>query len=308
MISVTERKGIFINEEYQKTFDEQGFVIVPFISAQTIENLSTIYKDCYPNGVEGFFSTTFANNVAHREKVNRSIKEECLGRLNELFVDYKIFFSSFIVKAPGKKSELIMHQDMTLVDESQFAGINVWSPMIDLNNTNGAIEVLPKSHRFFKTYRGSSIPDIYDNVVEEVRSILIPQYLKAGEAIIFDQSIIHYSPPNLSEVERPVINTFVTHTDAKIKICYWDKESYGNNVEIFEQEDDFLEKFENFGHNIFAKPSIGKSLGKFPYSFPKLDVSQIENELGITIQSKQHIDIVDTGRRKRWFKSLFSSK
>ena len=131
---------------------------------------------------------------------------------------------------------------------------------------------------------------------------------KAGEAIIFDQSIIHYSPPNLSEVERPVINTFVTHTDAKIKICYWDKESYGNNVEIFEQEDDFLEKFENFGHNIFAKPSIGKSLGKFPYSFPKLDVSQIENELGITIQSKQHIDIVDTGRRKRWFKSLFSSK
>lgn len=307
MISVAKRKGIFRNEEYQRRFDEEGFVIVPFMNEDIINNLTSIYKHCYPDGVDGFFSTTFANNLAHREKVNHSIKEECLDRLNELFVDYKVFFSSFIVKAPGKKSELIMHQDMTLVDESQYAGINVWSPMIDLSDTNGAIEVLPKSHRFFKTYRGSSIPDIYDNVVDEVKSILIPQYLKAGEAIIFDQSIIHYSPPNLSEVERPVINTFVAHMDAQIKICYWDKETYGDTIEIFEQDDDFLEKFENFGHNIFAKPSIGKSLGKFPYNFPKLDVPQLERELDITIQATPNKDIVDTKRKKHWFKSLFSS-
>ena len=305
MISVKERKGIFKNKNYQEQFDEQGFVTVPFIDKNTVKNLNTIYKTLYPNGVEGFFSTTFANNVSHREKVNNSIREECLDRFNSLFVDYKIFFSSFIVKAPGEKSELIMHQDMTLVDENQYAGINIWCPLIDLNSNNGAIEVLPKSHRFFKTYRGSSIPDIYDNVVKEVKSILIPQYLKAGEAIIFDQSIIHYSPPNLSATERPVINTFVAHKDAKIKICYWDKETYGNTIEVFEQDDDFLEKFENFGHNIFAKPSIGKSLGKVPYDFPKLDVPFIERELGISIKKTRNT--INSKRKKKWFQSLFSS-
>ena len=87
-----------------------------------------------------------------------------------------------------------MHQDMTLVDEDYFSGINIWCPMVDLNETNGAIEILPKSHRFYKTYRGSSIPDIYDNVKDEVRGLMEPCYLKAGEAIIFDQSIIHNSP------------------------------------------------------------------------------------------------------------------
>lgn len=308
MISVQERKGIFRNENLQKKFNEQGFVIVPFINDTTINNLNDIYKKCYPKGVDGFFSTTFANNISHREKVNRSIKEECLDRLNQLFIDYKVLFSSFIVKAPGKKSELIMHQDMTLVDENLFAGINVWCPMIDLDNINGAIEILPKSHRFFKTYRGSSIPDIYDNVVEEVKSLLVPQYLKAGEALIFDQSIIHYSPPNLSQIERPVINTFVAHAEAKIKICYWDKETYGNAIEIFEQEDDFLEKFENFGQNIFAKPTIGKSLGKVPYNFPKLDVPMLERTLGISVQTKENNETVDHKRKKHWFKSLFSSK
>lgn len=306
MIGFDQKKGIFRDPELQREFHENGFVIVPFISPEQIKRLFEVYKSCYPEGVEGFFTTTFANNVEHRENVNRSIREICLEQIENLFENYKILFSSFIVKAPGENSRLILHQDMTLVDEKMYSGINIWCPMVNLTETNGAIEVLPKSHRFYETYRGSSIPDIYDNVKDEVTSLMQPCYLKAGEAIIFDQSIIHNSPPNLSDTERPTINTFVAHQDAKIKICYWDKENFGNNVEIFEQEDDFLEKFENFGHNIFSRPSIGKSLGLFPYDFPKLTVAQIEKELGVTI---------DTGRveetlqeKQSWIKRIFSTK
>jgi len=306
------KKGIFRNPKLQQEFHENGFVIVPFISSEQIQSLFEVYQSCYPDGVEGFFTTTFANNVEHRENVNRSIREICLEQIEELFENYKILFSSFIVKAPGENSRLIMHQDMTLVDEKIYSGINIWCPMVDLTETNGAIEVLPKSHRFYETYRGSSIPDIYDDVKDEVASLMQPCYLKAGEAIIFDQSIIHNSPPNLSDKERPTINTFVAHQDAKIKICYWDKESYGENIEIFEQEDDFLEKFENFGHNIFSRPSIGKSLGLFPYDFPKLTVEKIERELGVQIKKKEkNNSALESPRmqpKQSWIKRLFSTK
>ena len=280
MIDLSHKIGIFKDKELEKEFQENGYIIVPFIGENQIQDLLEIYKECYPEGVKGFFTTTFANNTAHREKVNQSVKNICLDRIVDLFENYKILFSSFIVKAPGPDSELIMHQDMTLVDESVYTGINIWCPLIDLTDQNGAIEILPKSHRLFKTYRGSSLPDIYDNVKDEVKTLMQACYLKAGEAIIFDQSIIHYSPPNLSSSERPVINTFVAHQDAKIKICYWDKEQYGNTIEIFEQDDDFLEKFENFGHNIFAKPSIGKSLGFFQYDFPKVTTTMLERAYG----------------------------
>lgn len=306
MITFENKRGIFSNSELQKQFDEEGYVIVPFIKEAQIERLFEVYHHCYPEGVKGFFTTTFANNVEHRELVNQSIKNICIEQIEQLFENYKILFSSFIVKAPGEDSRLIMHQDMTLVDEDYFSGINIWCPMIDLNETNGAIEILPKSHRFYKTYRGSSIPDIYDNVKDEVRSLMQPCYLKAGEAIIFDQSIIHNSPPNLSDSERPTINTFVAHQDARIKICYWDKENYGQNVEVFEQEDDFLEKFENFGHNIFSRPTIGKSLGLFPYDFPKLTVDQIERELNFTIVKKPNHQQKEM--KKGWLKRLFSTK
>ncbi len=312
MIGYDQKKGIFSDPKLQEEFHENGFVIVPFVSSQQIEQLFEVYKSCYPDGVEGFFTTTFANNVDHREKVNQSIREICIKQIENLFVNYKILFSSFIVKAPGENSRLIMHQDMTLVDEKIYSGTNIWCPMVDLTETNGAIEVLPKSHRFYETYRGSSIPDIYDNVKDEVASLMQPCYLKAGEAIIFDQSIIHNSPPNLSDKERPTINTFVAHEDARIKICYWDKENFGENIEIFEQEDDFLEKFENFGHNIFSRPSIGKSLGFFPYDFPKLTVEQIERELGVQIKKKEKknsaLESPPKQPKQSWIKRLFSTK
>jgi ectoine hydroxylase-related dioxygenase (phytanoyl-CoA dioxygenase family) len=305
MINFDKKKGIFSDEKLQTEFHENGFVIVPFISAEQIEQLFGVYKSCYPEGVKGFFTTTFANNVEHRENVNQSIKNICIEQIDQLFENYKILFSSFIVKAPGEDSRLIMHQDMTLVDEDEYSGINIWCPMVDLNETNGAIEVLPKSHRFYKTYRGSSIPDIYDDLKDEVLSLMQPCYLKAGEAIIFDQSIIHNSPPNLSDSERPTINTFVAHSDAKIKICYWDKDTFGANIEIFEQEDDFLEKFENFGHNIFSRPTIGKSLGLFPYDFPKLTVEQIERELNVSIPRKA---VQSNQENQSWIKRLFSPR
>jgi ectoine hydroxylase-related dioxygenase (phytanoyl-CoA dioxygenase family) len=302
MLDFSSKESIFKDPKQTKFFNENGYVIVPFLSERQIQELLALYQKFYPDGVEGFFTTTFANNVEHREQVNSSIRSICLERTNELLENYQTFFSSFIVKAPGPKSELIMHQDMTLLDERMYTGTNIWCPLVDLTDQNGAIEVLPKSHRFFKTFRGSSIPDIYDNVVPEVKEIMMSCKLKAGEAIIFDQSIIHYSPPNLSDRERPVINTFVAHKDAQIKICYWDKESGKNEIEIFEQENDFLEKFENFGHNIFSRPSIGKSLGFFQYDFPKLTVEMLEAEYDAVFERKKMPE------KKSWLKRMLTKQ
>lgn len=300
MIDHSHKKGIFKDPGMQSEFNENGFVQVPFLNHSQISELHELYREIYPEGVKGFFTTTFSNDVSHREKVNRSIQEICSQRIEEIFENYKILFSSFIVKAPGADSELKMHQDMTLVDESLYAGINIWCPLVDLTESNGAIEVLPGSHRLFNTYRGSSLPDIYDDVVDEVKQLMQPCKLPAGTAIIFDQSIIHYSPPNLSDAERPVINTFVAHKEAQIKICYYDKEKHPGKIEIFEQEDDFLEQFENFGHNIFNRPEIGKSLGLFDYDFPKLSPDDLAATYGYKIPGKQV-------KPKSWLQKLFSN-
>ena len=176
----------------------------------------------------------------------------------------------FIVKTPVPESAMCVHQDMTLVDESKFTGINIWVPLIDLTDENGTLEVLPKSHRLFPTYRGASIPGIYYDCNEEVKKYLIKLYPKAGEAVFFDQSIIHFSEANRSDKIRIVTNTYFTHKEATFCTCYWHKD-YGSKVEVFEQDETFMTDFEQFGENIHDRPKIGKSLGLKEYDFPKLN-------------------------------------
>lgn len=287
LIDHSHKVSIFKDEANTRHFNELGFVVVPFLTDSQIDELKALYKKCYPKGVEGFFTTTFENNTEHRSLVNSSIQEICASRIEELFEEYKILFSSYIVKAPGENSELILHQDMTLVDESKFAGMNIWCPLVDLNDKNGAIQVLPKSHRLYNTYRGSSIPDIYDGKVDEVKSLMTSLELKAGEAVIFDQSIIHYSPPNLSDEERPVINTFVAHKQAELRVCYWDKEQEPPRIEIFKEDDDLLINYEQFGSNIFERPTLGESIGLFEYDFPKITYQDLVDHYKFVPQKKE---------------------
>lgn len=301
MFQFTETAQVFQSQEDHESFLKNGYVIKQLLDQPEVTHLQMIYERLHPDGVKGFYSTTFHPDPDHRQEVNDSILETAMPRIEAIFKDFKIYFASFIVKEPGPQSKLIMHQDMTLVDESKYNGINIWCPLVNLTTVNGAIEVLPRSHRLHPTYRGSSLPDLYDGMVPEVKSFLQALHLKAGEAVIFDQSIIHNSPPNLSSNPRPVINIFVTHKDAKIQIAYHNKEVEPDKVELFEQEDDFLMNFQQFGKDIFSRPKIGKSLGFVDYDFPGLTIEKLEAEYGPLPQKEEQ-----ASKKKGFFARLFN--
>jgi ectoine hydroxylase-related dioxygenase (phytanoyl-CoA dioxygenase family) len=151
--------------------------------------------------------------------------------------------------------------------------------LVDLTPKNGAIQVLPGSHRLYPTYRGSTIKGIYEEVSEQIKPYLQTLYLKAGEAVFFDQSIIHYSDANLSDDVRIVTNTYFTHKDATFRIAYW-KEEFGKKVELFEENDSFMTDFEQFGHNIHNRPEVGTSLGLIDYDFPQISEQQLNRLYG----------------------------
>ena len=271
---------VFRTREHHDTFQEQGYVVVDLLNSDELERIRRIYQGYHPEPEPGFFTTTFNQDVGHRTAVHNDILSVVSRRIDELFAAYKVNFCSFITKAPGPKSELILHQDMSLVDESKYNGINIWCPLVDLTEENGAIQVLPRSHRLFPTYRGASLPDIYDGIEDEVKSLMTSLFLKAGQAVIFDQSIMHYSPPNMSEQVRPVINCFVTHQEADIIISWTHPDQMPGEVERFRQGPDFMMNFKNFGHDIFKRPDIGESLGRVPYDFPQVTVAMLEAEYG----------------------------
>lgn len=292
---------VFRDQALQDAFEKDGFVVVPFYTEDEVKELTGLYYRLHPVDEKGFFPSTFSKDKNYRTTADVEVRRICARGIEQYLEDIKVICGSFIVKSPGAESAMCVHQDMTLVDESKYSGINIWVPLTDLTPVNGALQALRGSHRIYPTYRGSSISGIYESITEEIKPHLETLYLKAGEAIIFDQSIIHYSEANMSDKVRIVTNTFFTHKDATFNIAYWHKDFGPDKIELFEENDTFMTDFDQFGHNITDRPQIGKSLGLVDYNFPRLtvdDLNRIYGKPGELVPVKKPL-------LKRVFESLF---
>jgi len=279
MFSFPKMLKVFRDDAHQEQFERDGYLPLPFYNAEEIRELNDLYHRLHPKDEIGFFPSTFSKDKNYRQIADSEIRRICERPIAQYCRDIKVMCGCFIVKSPGPDSGMCVHQDMSLVDESRFTGINIWVPLVDLTIRNGALFIIPGSHRFFPTYRGSSIQEFFSPVMDEMIDYLQPVIIQAGTAVFFDQSIIHFSPPNYSEELRIVTNTYFTHKDSEFRTYYYDKENHKGCVEAFAQDEHFMTDFEQFGSNIHDRPKIGKSLGLVKYDFPKVDKRYLETHL-----------------------------
>ena len=282
---------VFKDDEIQARFEKDGYVILPFYTEAEMEELRVLYHKLHPENELGFFPSTFSHDKEYRKIADTEIRRLCERSMKEYLQDFKTVLGAFIVKNPGPESGMCVHQDMSLVDESKYTGINIWVPLIDLTIKNGALFVLPGSHRIFPTYRGSTIPEFFQGAMDHMLDYLIPVEIKAGEAVFFDQSIVHFSPPNYSDDIRIVTNTYFTHRDAEFRTYFFDKEHPGM-VEEFRQSDTFMTDFDQFGDNIHDRPKVGESLGFTEYDFPLVDVDFLESRFKKTSSRQLIMDVI----------------
>lgn len=266
---------VFKDPELQESFEKNGYVIVDFYNAEEIKQAEDLYYSIHPKE-QGFYPGTYSFDKNFRDTMDKGIKAINKRQIENYFQDLRVVCGSFIVKTPGPESGMSIHQDMSLIDESKYTGINIWVPLVDLSVKNGTLFLIPGSHRIFPTYRGSSIREFFSDVMDDMYDYLQPVFVKAGQAVIFDQSIIHYSPPNYSDSIRIVTNNYICHKDTEFRTYYWDNTTEEKFVEGFIQDDNFMLDYEQFGANIRQRPAIGKSIGLIPYNFPRIDKAFLE--------------------------------
>ncbi|MFM7005940.1 MAG: phytanoyl-CoA dioxygenase family protein [Flavobacteriales bacterium] len=299
---------VFKSKDIQDSFEKNGFVVLPFYTQEEIKALTELYHDLHPQDENGFFPSTFSKDKNYRSVADAQIRKIGQRSIEHYCQDIKVVCGAFIVKNKGEDSGMCVHQDMSLVDESIYTGINIWVPLVDLTIENGALFVLRGSHRMVPTYRGSSISECFAPVMDEIIDFLEPVLVKAGEAVIFDQSIIHFSPPNYSEQIRIVTNTYFTQQAAQFRTYYWQPE-YAKQVEVFAQDDTFMTNFEQFGANIQDRPQVGESLGLLPYDFPTIDLDFLEANFPRTNARQLIQNAVPRPQSKpNWFSMLFNRK
>ncbi len=259
------RPAIFKNEQLNREFELNGFVVVSLLNQEEISALNTAYQANLFNNPEGFYSTSFSENESIKLKLNNGINDIVKPKANEIFEPFKALGSCYLSKAPGAVGQMPIHQDWTVVDESLFDSITIWIPLQDVNEHNGAMQIIPGSHRFSNALRSPFFDNPLSDIESELRKDLQLVALKAGEAIIFSQALIHASPANQSTQARLAVTFGLIPEQADLYFYYKNPET--QQAEKYNVPTSF---FEQYNTQIGEKPNVGELIETFNYIVPKI--------------------------------------
>ncbi len=260
---------ILVDEQLDKKLLEDGYVVIPFLSSDEVSALVNFYYEHHAKEQDGIYATAHVPDISFRMKMNEEIKKVFAGAIQQTFSNCNSLGGSFIAKGRGSKGTLQPHQDWNIVDEEKFRSFNIWAPLVDLNDNNGVIKILPKSHAWLKSYRSANISSAYEKTNDLLWQKMISLYMKKGEALIYDHRLLHASGENSSnEIRLAAVYGIIPQ---KAEMLYYHKADE-NTVEVFESNPEFF----LYG-NIFEGPKGLKSREKINYKFPQVDSAQLNN-------------------------------
>jgi hypothetical protein len=120
--------------------------------------------------------------------------------------------------------------------------LNIWIPLQDVDEKNGAMWIVKGSHKIDRKIRGAGIlfPDYY-SILNELKPYMTSFSMKAGEALLFYHCTIHGSPANQSHNPRIVVQVSLIPSQAPLQI-YFQKQPLAP-LEIHSPDDDFVFKY-----------------------------------------------------------------
>lgn len=272
---------LFTSETQRKEFEEKGYVILPFLDQTGVKALKNLFHSLEESKNDGFFTSMNLEKVPDRFRVDAGIKEVMEAKAKSLLPGYRSLMGNFTIKKPGHSSELRIHLDWSVVDERKHQSIGIWLPLSDVNEKNGALGVMEGSHRIGHSFRGSMVNFVafedeissrpfLETIKKEYSATLL--CVPAGHAVVYDLSLAHFSPPNLSEEIRLATNLMMIPEDAQ-PVHYFRE---GADIRTLEVDTDFF-----LSRNMVEPPN----LDKYPNFLEKSSPSRrIEEQYGTSVE------------------------
>ena len=223
----TERRRTFLDHDRQVAFERDGYVVVDLLEHDRVRALRAAYDQldhqhqAVSPWVEGFETSLYDDRRTYRSTVLADVEHVVGGPLDTVLDRHRIMFANYVVKLPHS-AEVPPHADWTFLDEGRYSSATVWCPLVDtsIELRNGPLGVAVGSHERIDFLRVANIPS-YDRCVEAVSDLprSFPD-LRAGQAIVMDNRVVHFSPPNETEQTRVAVGCVVGPAEAPLH-HYW---------------------------------------------------------------------------------------
>ena len=283
---------ILRNAELNRRLFDDGFVTMPFLTGDEIDALTKLFYQFHTDEeVEGLYVSAVKKDAKSVQAISDSIRDLFRRAITEHIENGVTLGGTFITKPAHQTEALEPHQDWSIVDESRFRSFTIWVPLVDVNDDNGAMYVLPGSHDSMRGYRHLTIPSIFGQIYEHVWPQMKPIHLKAGEAIIFDHALGHASKPNRTNQIRIAATHSLISPNFEMRF-YWNN---NGTVEEFEGESHYYNT-----EQAKVGPGNLKKLRDLDFKIHQLDREEFNTLVGAEIEPELAFQ-----EKRSWFQKIF---
>nr|WP_315164664.1 phytanoyl-CoA dioxygenase family protein [uncultured Flavobacterium sp.] len=260
-------RPIFKNKTHNKTYLENGFIIEKLLSDEIVQTTLNQLLDLKPDdnyapqrtGVSNYHCTFLDTNEEYKRATNKLFKKLFNPIIEEIFNNYHVWNANFYVKPPGA-GKFEIHQNWTHVKEEKTTSFTIWCPLVDTTTDNGTIMLVKGSHKILPDIATMDVPYYFKDFEE----VLVSDYLepipcKAGECVIFEDGVIHFSDINKSNAPRYALQILIGPKESNPVYYYHDSQKPELGFEVFEINDDFFMK--NSYLTFKNRPDFQKSIG-----------------------------------------------
>jgi ectoine hydroxylase-related dioxygenase (phytanoyl-CoA dioxygenase family) len=251
----------FLDAAKQQEYLKNGYCVIKDVVKQSeidsfMETFTAISK------LEGFeLNENLLNsgrlfNPEIRKLTQDVIRKNALTILPRMFDMNKTATNTggaYQVKPPHVNSDLLIHQDSTVIDEETDYCLFVWVPFCDVSMDNGVISFVKGSHLWGNTQRSLGVPWQFKNNIPTLYKYTTPITAKKGDVIIFDPACIHASAPNLSKEIRHAITITVLRKNYQLVYFYRNPNISPELIEKYYVEEAFY-----YDYDFISKPDETK--------------------------------------------------
>lgn len=215
---------------------EIGFVIIELLNNAEISYLNSLCNKYLHITNQEFISSSHFLSIEESKRINEELHAIVKPKVDLLFPKLQLLGGTLATKIKGN-DVLKAHNDWSIVDESIYNSYNLWIALVDTNKTNGTLGLIPGSHLWDTRLRGLGIPGEYESFTKQFLSIGYEPELKAGQAILYNHKLIHYSRPNTTDQPRNVAIIGMKDKEAALQVSF---SLDGKSIDTYEAtEEDF---------------------------------------------------------------------
>jgi hypothetical protein len=222
-----------VDEAAEGRFGVDGYTVVDWLAADAVDRLVAEVERIHPAAPAGspWACDFYSDDPAVKARVREAIGAAFAEPMARHFVDHETYLHAFVVNWPGDEGGLPLHQHSSVVEEPEHRSAVVWCALHDTTPTSGTLHVVPGSHRVQDGPKPERSPDWFEGREEVLRDRhSVPVYLRAGQALVFDNALLHFSDVNHGSAPRLTAVANVAPRAADLRYYSWTDEG---EVEVY---------------------------------------------------------------------------